>query len=92
MKASLVALNSNNNDINDSMNMNMLNMSDDDIQWDLEYEMSDDEYDLYYHNELFVEYNSNPTLKRVHNRDLAPIILLVCNLIRGQSSERPLVI
>ena len=29
--------------------------------------MSDEEYDLYYHDELFVEYNSHPTPKQVHN-------------------------
>ena len=54
--------------------------------------MSDEEYDVYYHNELFAEYNSSPTPKRVHNPDLAPITLLICDSIQGHAVERPLVI
>ena len=57
-RGNLVALNGNNNNINNNMNMNMLNTSDG--EGDLEYEISDKEYDLYYHDELFVEYNSHP--------------------------------
>ena len=60
--------------------MNLLNMFDDN---NLEYEMSNEEYDLYYHDELFVEYNSHPTPKQVHSKDLAPITLSICDLIQG---------
>ena len=72
--------------------VNMLDSSDDDIEVELDYNMSDEEYDLYYHNELFVEYNSPPTPKRVYNPDLAPITLLICNTIQGRTVERLLVI
>ena len=65
-KANLVALNSSNNNISNNMNMNMLKKSDEEDE--LEYEVSDKEYDLYYHNALFVEYNSHPTLNRVNNK------------------------
>lgn len=68
----LVTPNGNNTNSNNNMNINMLNTSDD--VDDLEYEMSDIKYDVYYHVELFVEYNSHPTPKQVHNKDLAPII------------------
>ena len=71
----------------------MLDSSDDndDIpEW--HYNMSDEDYDSYYHDELFVEYNTPLTPKQVHNPDLAPIILLVCDTIQNQSVGRPLVI
>ena len=58
----------------------------------LEYNMNDAEYDVYCYDELFVEYNSYPTLKQVHNPDLAQITLLICDLIQGQAVERPLVV
>ena len=49
---------------------------------------------MYYHNELYGEYNSHPTPKKVyiHNPDLAPITLLVCDTIQNRAVERPLVI
>lgn len=59
---------------------------------ELDYEISDEEYDIYYHDELSVEYNSHPTPKQVHNPDLAPITLLLSITIQGQAVERPLVI
>ena len=94
-KANLVALNRNNNNNNNNNNnivedVNMLDSSDDDSEVELDYEMSDEEYDLYCHNELFAEYNTPPTPKRVHNPYLAPITLLICNAIQGQAVERPL--
>ena len=69
-------------------------MRDDD---EIECEMSDAErklYELYYHDELYGEYNSSPTPKKVyvHNPDLAPITLLVCGTIQNKPVERPLVI
>ena len=69
-KANSVVPNGNNNN-NNINSLNMLDSSDDEDEF--EWKMSDEEYDLYYHDDLFVEYNSNPTLKRVHNPDLAPI-------------------
>ena len=71
-------------------NTNRLDTSNDEDG--LEYEMSDKDYDLNYHDELFVEYNLHPTPKQVHNKDLASITLLICDLIQGQTVERPLVI
>ena len=75
----LVAPNVNNNIDNNSTIM--LDTSDD--KDELEYEISDEDYDLYYHDELFVKYNLYPTLKRVHNKEFAPITLLICNSIQG---------
>ena len=93
-KANLVAPNSNNNNNTTIVveDVNMFDSSDDESDVELDYEMSDEEYDLYYHNKLFVEYNSPPTWKRVHNPDLAPITLLICNTIQGHAVDRPLVI
>ena len=93
-KANSVAPNSNNNNNNNIIveDVSMLDSSDDESEVELDYEMSDEEYDLYYHSELFVEYNSPPTPKRVHNTDLAPITLLICDTIQGHVVERPLVI
>lgn len=59
---------------------------------ELDNEISDEEYDSYYHYELCVEYNSHPTPSCVHNPDLAPIPLLTCNSIQVQPVEYPLVI
>ena len=50
-KANLVALNSNNN-IN---NTHMLDSSNDEDEMKIEYEMSNKEYDLYYHAEVYIE-------------------------------------
>ena len=72
-KATSVAPNCNNN--NNIADANMLDSSDED-------EMSDEKYDLYYHDELIVNYHSYPTPQRVYNVDLAPITLLICNSIR----------
>ena len=90
VKANPVALDSN----------NMLDLSDDEMRNDnieIECEMSDAErkrYKVYYHDELYGEYNSHPTPKKVyvHNPDLAPITLLMCDTIQNQVVERPLVI
>ena len=75
----------------------MLDPSDEMRDDKVEFEMSDAErelYELYYHDELYGEYNSNPTPKKVyvHNPDLAPITLLVCDMIQNKAVERPLVI
>ena len=77
--------------------INMLDQSDNMCDDEVEFEMSDAErklYKLYYHDELYAEYNSNPTPKKVyvHNPDLAPITLLVCDTIQNRAVERPLVI
>ena len=73
--------------------MTMLNQSEDDVQMN-DYDTLDlDEW--IDHDELFVQFDSGlaiPTPGRVRDKDLAPIILLCCNLIQGQPSERPLVI
>ena len=90
-KANSVVLNGNNNN-NNINNTNMLDLSDDDDETELDYEMSDEEYDLYYHDRLFVEYKSHPTPKQVHNLELAPITLLVRDTIQNKPVERPLVI
>ena len=95
-KAKSVAPNGNNNNNNNNNNIdikdvNMLDSSDDEDEVELDYKMSDEDYNSYYHNELFIEYNSPPSPKRVHNPDLAPITLLVCNTIQGHAGERPLV-
>ena len=45
----------------------MLDSSNDKDESELDYDISDKEYDLYYHDELFVEYNSHPTPKQLHN-------------------------
>ena len=87
-KANLVAPNGNNNNIN---NTHMLDLSNDEDELGIDYKMSDKEYDLYYHDELFIEYNSHLTPKRVHNPDLALITLLVCDTIQNQSVECTLV-
>ena len=93
-KVNLVAPNGNNNNNNNNniAGANMLDSSDEEDELELDYEMSDEEYDLYYHDELFVEYNSYPTLKQVHTPDLALITLLIYDSIQGQLVERPLVI
>ena len=59
-KVNFVAPNDNNNDIN---NTHMLDSSDEKYEVESDYEMSDKEYDLHYHDELFVEYNAHPTMK-----------------------------
>ena len=61
---------------------NMLDPSDDMYDDEVEFEKRK-LYELYYHDELYGEYNSNPTPKKVyvHNLDLAPITLLVCDTI-----------
>ena len=43
---------------------------------------------------MYVEYNSHPTPKKVyvHNSDLAPITLLVCDTIQNRAVECPLII
>lgn len=57
------------------MNMNMLNKSDDNTKIsDFQYQICVYEYNLNYHNELFIQYNSNPTQETVHNKDLAQMI------------------
>ena len=70
----------------------MLDSSNDEGEMELDYKMSDEEYDLYYHDELFVEYNCHSTPKRVHNPDLASITFLVCDTIQNKAVEHPLVI
>ena len=67
------------------------------IVGELEYAMSDakrEQYEKYYHDEMYVDYNSHPTPKKVyvHNPDLAPITLLVYETILNKPVERPLVI
>ena len=94
-EANLEAPNCNNNNNNNNINIkdvNMFSSFDNEGEVELDYEMSDEEYDSYYHNELFIEYKSPPSPKRVHNLDLAPITLLVCNTIQGHVAERLLVI
>ena len=83
-KANSVAPNTNTNNIDDTT---MLDSSDDEDE--VEYEMSDEQYDLYYHDEMYVEYNSHPIPKKVyvHNQDLSPVTLLVCDTIQNQSSR-----
>ena len=92
IKANPVALDTNTNNIADK---NMLDLSDDEDE--LEFEMSDFErklYKMYYHDEMYVEYNCHPTPKKVyvHNPDLVPITLLVYDTIKNKPVERPLVI
>ena len=53
--------------------------------------MSDYEYDLYYHDEFCTQYNSNPTPKRVHTKNLASITLSCCDSIQGQTRQRRVV-
>ena len=96
VKANRVAPDRNNN--NNNIDNNMLDSSsssaddDDDMMPEWHYNMSDEDYDSYYHNDLFVQYNNPPTPKRVHNQDLAPITLLICDTIQNHEVGRPLVI
>ena len=89
---SLAPNGSNNNNNIDNQDVNILDSSDEEDELELDYEMSDEEYDIYYHGELCIEYNSPPFLKQVHNPDLAPITLLVCDTIQCHVAERLLVI
>ena len=43
--------------------------------------------DLYHHDELYEQFNSNPS-----KEDLAPITLLCCDTIQGHLIDRPLVV
>ena len=96
VKENRVAPDRNNN--NNNIDSNMLDSSsssaddDDDMMPEWHYNMSDEDYDSYYHNDLFVQYNNPPTPKRVHNQDLAPITLLICDTIQNHEVGRPLVI
>ena len=68
-RANLVAQNWNNNsNKNNIADANMLDSSDEKNELDIDYEMSDEEYDSYYYYELFVEYNSHPTPKLVQSQ------------------------
>ena len=88
----MVTNNNNNNNNIDIKDVNMLDSPDDEDEVDLDYKMNDEEYDLYYCNELFIQYNSLSSLKQVHTPDLAPITLLVWDTIQGHAAESPLVI
>ena len=57
----MVDPNSNNNSNINITEGNILDLSDEEDELEIYYEMSDEEYSFYYHDELFVEYNSHPT-------------------------------
>lgn len=47
------------------------------------------------HEELYVQFSSDliiPTPGRVHNQDLVPITLMICESIQGQYCDRPFII
>ena len=92
VKAIQVAPDRNNNNNIDSNMLDSLSSEDDDDEMmpEWHYNMSDEDYDSYYHNGLFLQYNNPPTPKRVHNQDLAPITLLVCDTIQNHDVGRPL--